>query len=203
MEESLPTLFVHVYLKLFFVLTPFFAMSSFLSLTAQEDDRTRRKLALKVTVAVLVIAFLLYFFGRQIFAVFGITLNAFRIGAGVLLLLSAVNLVQGRAEKPPAAGAEDVAVVPLAIPVIVGPATTGVLLVMGAEAEALAVRVVNLAALGAAVVTVGLLLYAAVRVERWIGETGLRILSKLTGLVLASLAAQIIFTGLRHFLRAE
>jgi multiple antibiotic resistance protein len=92
------------------------------------------------------------------------------------------------------------AVVPLAIPITVGPATTGVLLVMGADMNTPSGKAVALSALLCAALTVGILLWMAGRIERRIGKTGLSILSKLTGLMLASLAAQMIMTGVRNFM---
>jgi multiple antibiotic resistance protein len=105
------TMVINLWIKLFFVLTPFFALTMFLGLTEDLEEVQRRRLALSVSVAVALICLLLFFAGRQIFSVFGITLNSFRIGAGILLLLSGINLVHG---KPSATGpAEgDVAVVP-------------------------------------------------------------------------------------------
>jgi len=193
-------LFTQVYLKLFFLLTPFFVISTFLALTPDWDERERRRLARRVTGAVLAVAFALFLFGKWIFAVFGVTLDAFRIGAGALLFLSAVALARGTAGAQKEARLDDIAVVPLAIPVTVGPATTGALLVMGAELEGLAERAVAAAALVAAVLSVGLLLSLAGAVERWLGQQGLVILSKLTGLILASIAAQLVFSGARGFL---
>ncbi|MDD2485534.1 MAG: MarC family protein [bacterium] len=194
-------LFISQYLKLFFVLTPFFVISMFLALTNEYADSKKKRLAFKVTLAVIVISFSIYLFGKYIFLIFGITLDAFRIGAGALLFLSAAALVQGgTGGKEEQFHAGDIAVVPLALPITVGPATTGVLLVMGAEMESVASKMLAGSALLCAILTVGLLLYAAGHIERWLGRTGLSILSKLTGLILASIAAQIMLTGIKGML---
>ncbi|MGI6384040.1 MAG: MarC family protein [bacterium] len=194
-------LFISQYLKLFFVLTPFFVISMFLALTNEYADSKKKRLAFKVTLAVIVISFSIYLFGKYIFLIFGITLDAFRIGAGALLFLSAAALVQGgTGGKEEQFHAGDIAVVPLALPITVGPATTGVLLVMGAEMESIASKLLAGSALLCAILTVGLLLYAAGHIERWLGRTGLSILSKLTGLILASIAAQIMLTGIKGML---
>jgi multiple antibiotic resistance protein len=200
------TLFTQVYLKFFFLFTPFFVITTFLALTREHGERERRAVALKVTGAVVVIAFGLYLFGKHLFDVFGITLDAFRIGAGGLLFLSAVSLVQGGqggqgpGARQEASRQDDIAVVPLALPVIVGPATTGALLVMAAETTTPADIAASCAALLAAVLSVGGLLYVSGTIERIVGARGLVILSKLTGLILASIAAQLVFTGVRNFL---
>lgn len=193
-------LFADIYLKIFFILTPFFVLSAFLALTPDFTESARSRLALRVTIAVMVVSVILFLAGKYIFAVFGITLDAFRIGAGTLLLLSAIALVRGAPLTEKAPKEKEMAVVPLAIPITVGPATTGVLLVMGADMNTPSGKAVALSALLCAALTVGILLWTAGRIERRIGKTGLSILSKLTGLMLASLAAQMIMTGVRNFM---
>src|SRR5450759_2251996 len=115
-----PTLFFSVWIKFFFVFTPFFALSMFLSLTEGYNEHRRRRLALGVSGAVAGLCLLLFFAGNQLFSLFGITLNSFRIGAGALLFLSAVSLVQGYTTTAGANPHDTIAVVPLAIPIIVG-----------------------------------------------------------------------------------
>ncbi len=194
--------FVSVWIKFFFLLTPFFALTMFLALTTGQEAGLRRLLALRVTVSVVFACFTLYFFGNSIFHIFGITLDSFRIGAGSLLFLSAADLVRkpSSTAAPSAEEHNDIAVVPLAVPIIVGPATTGALLVMGAETQDTFLKVVGCGALLTAVVSVGLMLLVAPSIERVLGRIGLNILSKLTGLVLSALAAQIMFTGIRNVL---
>ena len=194
------TLFIETYVTLFFLLTPFFVLSAFLSMTRETAPADRRKLALRVTLAVAVAGCVLSLAGNTIFGVFGITLDAFRIGAGALLFLSAVSLVRGGKAETPTEAEGDISVVPLAIPITIGPATVGALLVMGAQAASTAERAVTIASFLAASLTVGLMLMAATSIERLVGRMGLSILSKLTGLVLAALSAQIVFTGVRGML---
>lgn len=193
------TIFVNLWVKLFFVLTPFFALTMFLTLTEKQEEAQRRKLALSVSVAVALICLLLFFAGRQIFSVFGITLDSFRIGAGILLLLSGIGLVHGKTSVTgPTEG--DVAVVPLAIPIIVGPATMGTILVMGAELTTISAKTTGCLALFAAVASVAAVLLAGSFLQRALGTRGIAILSRLTGLVLSAMAAQMFMTGVRAFL---
>ena len=194
------TLFINIFLKIFMIFTPFFVMSAFLSLTKDDSQDERHRIAIKVTMAVALTCFVLFLFGTYIFALFGITLDAFRIGAGAVLFLSAVSMLQGKATISPQDAKEDVAVVPLAIPITVGPGTIGALLVMGASLETLPEKVTACLALFCAVLSVGGLLYVAGRLERILGQQGLTILTKLTGLFVSAIAAQIFFTGLKNFL---
>ncbi|MBU4317704.1 MAG: MarC family protein [Proteobacteria bacterium] len=192
-------LFVSLWIKLFFVFTPFFALSMFLSMTEGYDESRRRRLALAVSMAVTVLCFILFFAGNQLFTLFGITLDSFRIGAGALLFLSGVGLVQGKHGTTSVSPGDDVAVVPLGMPIIVGPATTGTLLVMGAELEGVKEKMLGSLALLFAVVCIAGLLLMASLIHRALGARGINILSKLTGLILAALSAQMIMTGIKGF----
>jgi len=191
--------FINTWLKLFFLLTPFFALSVFLGLTRAFTPARRRKLALQTTAAGAAICLVLFFFGHAVFALFGITLDAFRVGAGTLLLVSAVASMRGQsANADPAAEDDDIAVVPLAMPIMVGPATTGVLLVMGAEVANIGQKLVASIAVLLAVAAVGAVLLLGEPIERRLGARGVRILGKVTGVFIAALAAEMILTGVGH-----
>ena len=195
--------FIGMVVQFFFLLTPFFVLSLFVSLTAGMTLKEQRKLAVRTTLAILIIVVILYLLGDRIFGYLGITLDAFRIGAGLVLLLSGIEVV--RTSGTPSGTRQcdddgDVAVVPLAIPYTVGPGTIGTLLTMGASAESTAIRLSHLAGILIAVFMMGGLLYFSATLERLLKKKGLNILSKLTGLFLAALASQLIFTGIRNML---
>jgi multiple antibiotic resistance protein len=191
--------FVSVWLKFFFLFTPFFALSMFLSMTHGHTEAQRRKLAYRVVGAVAVLCFMLFFFGNVIFELFGVTVDAFRVGAGALLFLAAVGLVQANPATASSTPEDDIAVVPLAMPIIVGPATTGALLVLGADINEMHLKAVGCVALFLAIIAIGVILCLGASIERFAGKRGLNILSKITGLVLAALAAQMILIGVRNF----
>ncbi|HOD13653.1 MAG TPA: MarC family protein [Spirochaetota bacterium] len=195
--------FINTFIKFFFLLTPFFLLSTFLSMTKEMDGSKKRKIAIKSTVSIIAVCLVLFFIGNQIFAVFGITLDSFRIGTGILLLISAATLVLGPKGEQVQGQSDDIAVVPLAIPVAVGPATTGALLVMGGELSRAADIAVAIAAIVTAVVCVGFFLFASGFIERVVKKQGLTILSKVTGLILAALASQMIMTGVMGFLNRD
>lgn len=193
-------LYMNTVIKFFFLLTPFFLLSTFLSMTGQMHDLTRKRIALKVTLAIIVISMILLLIGNQIFSIFGITLNSFRIGTGILLFLSAKNLVQGTGTIQNTDGDEEVAVVPLAIPVAIGPATTGALLVISGDMSSTSHLIVAMLAVLTAVVFTGLLLFVSSYFEKILKRQGLAILSKITGLILAAMAAEMVMTGIKGFL---
>ncbi len=190
--------FLNGWIKFFVLLTPFFALSMFVLLTANRSAAEKRTLALKVMAAVFVICLTLFFLGNVIFQAVGITIDSFRVGAGLLLFLSAVELVQGRPKGD--ASEKDIAVVPLSVPVIVGPATTGAILVTGAEITDGRQRLIALSSLVLAILSIGAILLAADFIERLFKRKGIVVLSKLTGLFLSALASQMVFEGARNLL---
>jgi len=190
--------------KLFIIFCPFMTVSLFLGITREFDRARRKAFAMKAmfTIATLCLSF--YFFGSFIFAIFGVTLNAFRIGAGALLFLTAVEMVKGAPAAPSKAGAEEddvqQVVVPFSFPIIVGPAVIGVLFVMGADVTSMTQKIAGAGAVLVACLAMGFLLVIATEVERLMGKSKLAVFSKITGIILAALASQMIFTGIKAFL---
>ena len=178
-------------------------VSTFISMTQSLNLKQRHGLAIRVTLAILVASFLIYLGGSFVFTAFDITLDAFRVGTGLLLLYSSFTLVHGRKpskELTEQIHEDDVAVVPLAIPVTVGPATIGALMVFGTDLTSMTQILFGLAGIATAILVVGILLFAATFIEKAIGKRGLSILSKLTGLILSALAAQLILQGIKNFM---
>lgn len=194
--------FISTFLKIFFIMTPFFVLTIFLTVTNNASREEKKQLAIKVTISVVIIATIILFFGQHIFSIFGITLDAFKIGAGALLFISAVNLIYGNKDghKPNDQNLQEMAVVPLALPITIGPGSIGILLVFGAELDSFSKFLIGSFALLCAILMIGIMLYMSSFIEKFIGKNGLLIISKITGLILAALSAQIMFTGIKNFL---
>jgi len=191
---------IGVFVKFLVLLTPFFILSVFVSMTDGMESGDRKKLARKTTAAIWVISLIIYFFGNRLFGYLGVTIPAFQAGTGVLLMLNGIELVRGSGTAKHTRESDDIAVVPLAVPYTVGPGTLGALLVMSAEAASWKARVIETAGITVAVVVIGILLYFSEGLMKLLKRKGLDILSKLTGLFLAALAAQLILNGLRAVL---
>ena len=137
--------FIGTAVRLTLLCTPFFVLSVFFSITGELQLSEKRILARRTATAVLIAAFVIYLFGGLLFNYLGITLNAFRIGAGLVLMLSGIELVRssGVPKGRDIGGDNDVSVVPLASPVTLGPGTIGALLEMGAKEGATVMTKVN------------------------------------------------------------
>ena len=188
-------------IKLYALMTPPAVLSAFLGHTREYDARKKHLTALKTSTAIFVIGVVLYLFGSSLFELFGFTLDAFRIGSGVLLMLTAVALMRDDDAGDDHIRTEgDISVVPLAIPLGMGPASIGAVMVMGAAARSSHELTLGVFSLLLAAVGMYLLLRMSNIVARLLHATGIAVLAKLTGLLLAAIAAQVIFTGVRGFL---
>ncbi|GIZ12983.1 MarC family protein [Pseudomonas sp. NCCP-436] len=189
-----------LYLKMLVLYSPFFVLSCFISLSRGYTLKERKRLAWRVALGTLVASVLLYLFGKHIFTLFGITIDAFRIGAGSVLFISALGMAQGKPAVQSGNLHQDVTIVPLTIPITVGPGTIGALLLMGASQPHWDEKLAAVLAILLASLTVGVVLYLSNQFERLLGEQGLQIVSRLMGLFVCALAAQIIFTGVKNYL---
>ncbi len=190
--------------SIFFLVDPFAALPTFLAVTAGANAQRRRKMAWKASVTALVVLSAFAVAGQYIFKMFGITLPAFEIAGGVILLLIGLDMLEAKRsptqesheEAAAAARKEDAGIVPLGIPMLAGPgAITSVMVLVG--------QVQNpwqmLAILASILITAAicyLVLGNSDRVARALGETGVRILVRIMGLLLVALAVQYFVNGM-------
>lgn len=192
--------FINTYIKMFFLLAPFFSMSLFLKMAEGMESKERHLAAMRASAAILISITVFFFFGPALFGLLGITLAAFQIGTGTTLFLTSVMLVLGISKPPQRTEDEDFAIVPLGLPIIVGPGTIGTLMVWGTEITSYSDRMMAYAAILAAGLTMTLFLALAEHIQRWLGHRVIAMMTKLTALVLTALAAQIVFTGIKSFM---
>jgi multiple antibiotic resistance protein len=194
-------------------LTTFFATvgpldvaALFAALTPHNTTRERRAIAVKGTLIALGILLLFAVFGDALLHLFGISLPALRTAGGVLLLLIAIDMVFARPsggvttteeENRDATAKQDISVFPLATPLIAGPGAMGatILLVANAEGEPATIAVV-IASLVAVLALTCLLMLIAAQIQRLLGVTGLHVVARVFGVLLAALAVQFIFDGI-------
>ena len=192
----------------FATIGPFDTAALFPGLTPQNNARERRAMARK---GCLIGGGILLFFallGEGVLRAFGISLPALRTAGGILLLLIAIDMVFARGsggttatadERAEAAARPDVSVFPLATPLIAGPGAIGaaILLVADAQRDPLQIMAV-LAALLAVVALTFALLLASSQVQKLLGVTGLHVVTRVMGVLLAALAVQFLFDGIRE-----
>ncbi len=196
------------FVKLFFLFCPFFVLNMFLSLTEGATSARKRFVAVRVTYVIAVVGALSYFCGNSFLGLFGLDLEGFRIGAGVLLMLMAKELALG-SDTPTATdkprNVKDIVVVPLGVPIIMGPACVSPIIIIGAEAIKDATVswltvVVGFTGFLGAMAALGAILYFADAIEQIFGKKVIRIFSKISGVILMAMAAQMIAKGFFSYL---
>lgn len=177
----------------------------FAALTATATPAHRRSMALKGSLVAAAILLFFAFFGRALLEHLGITLAALRTAGGILLLLMAIDMVFARHsggtsttedETEEAVTRSDISVFPLATPLIAGPGAMGAAVLLMADAgDDMTLMMIVAAALVAVLVMTYLLLLVAGPVQRLLGVTGLNVITRVFGVLLAALAVQFIFDG--------
>lgn len=192
-------------IALFAILTPFAAIPIFLGMTEGRGAAERNSIALSAVMTVATVLVSSVFLGDAILTVLGTSLASFRVGGGIVLLLIALSLLnatvsgvkQTQQEADEAGTRTAIGVVPLGLPLLAGPGSISAVIIeaqrgVGWEHYAILVGCIL-------IVCAGLLLTLrlAVPIGNKLGQTGLNIMNRLTGLLLAAVAVEIIAAGLR------
>lgn len=190
----------------FVVIDPIGNVPLFMALTAGMDARNRRGVALRAVVAASCILAVTAFVGSPILGALGVSLAAFRIAGGLLLLIIALDMVLARHsgarsatvdETEEATHKDDVAYVPLAVPLIAGPgAFASIVLLMGQADGSFEAVVTVLGALGIVLVILLIALLASAWLMKVMGVTGVNVVGRIFGIVLAAIAFQLVIDGL-------
>lgn len=198
-------LIAYSFVTLFVIIDPIGCAVIFATLMRGAPDEQRRRVALRGTMIAGLLLLVFAFGGEWILDALGISLPAFRIAGGILLFLLATDMVFARPsgirsptppEQQEAAHRDDISVFPLAFPLLAGPgALTSIVLLVGKAGSVLGAAGVILSLAAVMALTAAALL-AATRVTRLLGVTGANVVSRILGIVLAALAAQLVLDGL-------
>ena len=192
--------------SIFFLVDPFAAIGSFLAITAGADGERRKRMARKAALTCFIVLTSFALAGQLIFKMFGITLPAFEVAGGLILLLIGLDMLEAKrsptqeasGDTEEAAAKEDAGIVPLGIPMLAGPgAISSVMVLVGQVPSMLHWQMA--AILGSIAITALCsywVLAGANRVRLVMGETGIRILVRIMGLLLVALAMQFFVNGL-------
>lgn len=192
--------------SIFFLVDPFAAIPSFLAITESADAVRRRRMARKGTLTCFIVLTSFAVAGQLIFRMFGITLPAFEIAGGLILLLIGLDMLEARrsptqethGDTEEATAKEDAGIVPLGIPMLAGPGAISSVMVLVGQVPAFWGWQMG-AILGSITITALVsywVLAGAGKVRDVLGETGIRILVRIMGLLLVALAMQYFVNGI-------
>lgn len=192
--------------SLFSIVDPLAAVPIFLALAGGDDRKAQRRTAIRATVTATVVMALFALLGTRIFHFFGITIPAFKMAGGVLLFTMALEMMRAKhsaarttaEETTEAEQKEDVGLIPLGVPMLSGPGAIASVMVWSSRAKHLDEKAALFAAIGLIAVATLLTLLFAPRLSRLFGKTGINIVTRIMGLILAATAAQFVLDGWRE-----
>jgi len=192
--------------SIFALVDPFATIPAFLIMTAHDDDARRRHMAKRAAWTCFLVLTCFSVAGSLIFEFFGITLPAFEIAGGLILLLIGLDMLQARRsetqevqpERDEGTVKEDVGITPLGIPMLAGPGAISTVMVLLGPHPPLWKAGAVFAVIAVCAYISYLVLAAAGRVRAFLGETGIRILIRIMGLLLTAIAVQFILNGFMH-----
>jgi multiple antibiotic resistance protein len=191
--------------SILFIVDPVAVVPTYLVIVQGETAVERRRTARRACVAMTILLILFAATGTLLFRLFGITLPAFRTAGGLILWLVAMDMLrgerrtqEGREEVMEGQTKEDVALTPLAVPMLAGPGAISTVIVLSSQARGFVETVI----VYAAVVTTGVVTYIVLHLGEplfeQLGKTGIRVMTRIMGLILAAIAVQFVFSGVKE-----
>lgn len=190
---------------IFFVVDPIAVVPVFITITEGDSAEKRKSMAGRACIisAAILITFMLC--GGLIFKLFSLTLAAFKIAGGILLSMTALDMLRSMPARTRTSGKEvteaqakpDVAIVPLAMPLLAGPGSIATVMVLVAQADHAWQMVLLAASILVTAQLSYLMLRAAGLVNRYLGNSGRAILERVMGLLLVAIAVQFLIGGVR------
>ena len=208
--DSLFAFFVTAFVSLFVTLDPIGNVPIFLSITPHNSEAERASMVTRAVLVVFIVLVVFALCGNLIFRFFGVTIEAFRIVAGLLLLKIAFDMMEAKParvrhtpeEDAEGAKREDVAIIPLAIPLLSGPGTISSVVALTGQAvkspSVVPMFGILLLAIALNVLIAFIALRSATPITRLLKETGTRVFTRIMGLILAAIAVQFVLTGIKE-----
>jgi multiple antibiotic resistance protein len=188
-----------------FIVDPIAVVPTYLVITQGQSQAQRRKTAARACIAAMILLVTFAAAGRVIFGLFGITMPAFRIAGGLILWVVAMDMLhgtrstqEGTAEITEASVKDDVAITPLAMPMLAGPGAISTVMVLSGQARTAPQMVVVYGSILVALLIAWATLRAAERLVLRMGQTGIRVMTRIMGLLLAAIAVQFVITGVKE-----
>lgn len=196
--------YMKFFVALLVIVNPIGAVPLFVSMTAQNNDDERRRIARVASISVAVVLTISAVAGQPLLGFFGISIASFKVGGAILILLMAISMMHatptGEKQTPEeareAVDKESIAVVPLAMPLLSGPGAISTTIIYATDRFSVSHLVIIIACCVLVSFVTWVALRAATPVSRWLGKTGINIAIRIMGLLLAAVAVEIFTSGI-------
>ena len=197
--------YLKIFIGIFAILNPLGALPLYLSLTAHHSEHDKKYVAMTAAKAATIILLVTLFFGELILSFFGISVNSFRVGGGILILLMAISMLHAQtsgaknteAERVEASTRESIAIVPLAMPMLAGPGAISSILLYGNRAHDWQHYLIVSAEIVIVGIIIAILMRLSGKIAKQLGQTGMNIITRVMGLILAAISIEFISLGLK------
>ncbi|CAB3288264.1 conserved membrane protein of unknown function [Methanocaldococcus lauensis] len=196
--------FILAFTSIFSILNPFGAVPVFIALTESYPKKERNLIAKKTVIYTLIILLIFTLFGNWILKFFGISLDAFKIAGGLLLLLISLDMVRGKQEAKlhkkeieDAYEIDEIALMPLATPLLAGPGSITACMVAMAEAPTFGDKFLVILAIIVSILITYVTLLSSEKILDRIGKLGIKILTRMMGFILTAIAVQMAVNGIK------
>ncbi|MBC7120336.1 MAG: MarC family protein [Candidatus Methanosuratus sp.] len=182
--------------QIFAIMNPISVLPVFMSLTDGIDLASRRRIVFKSSLTVFLICVVMALAGNYILTFFNINISSLMVGGGVLLMVIAVEMLGGLPRTKAVDSREEVAIVPIATPLLVGPGTMTTIILLSATSP----LVVLIMSIIIVVIITYLLLRYSEYLSKLIGSNGIKALGRFMAIIIAAFAAQLVYSGLTEWL---
>lgn len=196
--------YIEVFTAIIVIVDPLGLLPIFISITADENERERAHTAKVAVIFAAVVMIIGSLVGGPLLKFFGISMASFRVAGGLLILILAIAMLnakispskQAPEEAKEAVEKENVAVVPLAVPLLAGPAALSTIIIYAQSIPGWGIRLYLILCIIAVAVITWIMLRLSIVISRKLGQTGLNNVTRLMGLILAAIAVEFIAGGL-------
>jgi multiple antibiotic resistance protein len=202
--RDLPSAAIATFLALFPIINPFGAVPLFFTLTSDMPSAERQRTALRTAAYVIAILVVFLFFGRFVLIFFGISLSVLKIAGGLIVANTAWGMVTGssrmtQAESTEASTKEDISLTPMAMPMLSGPGSIGVVMGLAAHADSMIAYLGMVIAIVALGVVVYLFLCLGGPLVKRLGPGATGAINRIFGFLLLAIAVQLAWDGVADF----
>jgi multiple antibiotic resistance protein len=191
---------------IFSIVDPFAVLPVFLAMTANDTPAQKRRTAIRASLAVFLTLTIFGLAGGLIFRFFGISLGAFKIAGGLLLFMTSIDMMQAKSSRTRSTPEEeeegihkaDVAIIPLAIPLLAGPGSMAMVMVMMSKHKEWIFSIPVLVSIFLTSVITWAILRGAQYIEKRLSKTALNIMMRVMGLILAAIAVEFVMSGIKE-----
>ncbi len=194
---------ITAFVTMFVVIDPIGLAPLFVALTQGATAQHRRRIALRACTIGMVLLILFASFGESVLGFIGISMPAFRVAGGILLFITALDMLferrTKRREDQSESHPDDPSVFPLAIPLIAGPGAIASVILLTGQQPGLTGLALTIGVTAAVMLLVMVMFLASGLLERALGKTGITVVTRLLGMLLAALSVQFVLDGLAAF----